>query len=141
MLQLSFLFALVAVLGITNAAPELKKRACPVTAPKVKPVMASGYTSAVVMNGLKTPREMVFDPLGNLLVIEQGGGGLRRIVLSDNGGIDVCSASSKTLVADATVCALFHLVWMPSKRFQHATKKCLPNPGTSALSPGHSLEI
>lgn len=101
---LAYSLAFVAILSLTNAAPELKKRACPVINPTVKPVFASGYSAQVVIKGLKTPREMVFDPLGNLLVIEQGGGGLRRIVLTDNGGIDVCSASSKTLVADATVC-------------------------------------
>jgi glucose/arabinose dehydrogenase len=103
MVFLVYYVAITALLGLANAAPELKKRACAVINPTVKPVMASGYTATVVTKGLKTPRDMVFDPLGNLLVIEQGGGGLRRIVLTDNGGVDVCVASSKTLVADATL--------------------------------------
>ncbi|KAF4619014.1 hypothetical protein G7Y89_g14831 [Cudoniella acicularis] len=96
-------FTLLTILGFTTAAPELKKRACPSIAPAFAPTMASGYTAKVVMNGLKTPREMVFDPLGNLLVVEQGGGGVRLIKLTDNGGTDVCSASSKTLINDRTL--------------------------------------
>jgi hypothetical protein len=52
---------------------------------------------------------MVFDPLSNLLVIKQGGGGLRRVALTDVGRLDFYSASTKTLVADAAVCATFFL--------------------------------
>jgi glucose/arabinose dehydrogenase len=107
MVLLSNTLAIMAVLGLASAVPELEKRACPAIAPAVKPVMTSGYTATVIMKGLKTPREMVFDPLGNLLVVQQGGGGLVRVVLTDNGGLDVCSASSKTLVADATVYTTF----------------------------------
>ncbi|KAH8686163.1 soluble quino protein glucose/sorbosone dehydrogenase [Tricladium varicosporioides] len=92
--------AVMAVLGLTSAAPEIKKRACASISPKANPTMMSGYTAKVVANGLKTPREIIFDPKGNLLVIEQGGGGIKLITLTDNGGTDVCQASAKTLVAD-----------------------------------------
>ena len=67
------------------------------------PVTAAGVQTRVVMNGLRSPRGMVFDTAGNLLVVEQGGGGIRYIKLTDNGGINVCVASSKTLIADNTV--------------------------------------
>ncbi|KAE9372455.1 soluble quino protein glucose dehydrogenase [Stipitochalara longipes BDJ] len=93
----------MALLGFASAVPELKKRACPATAPQVKPVMASGYTATVVAKGLKTPREMVFDPLGNMLVVNQGGGGVSRITWTDNGGLDVCSASITQIINDATL--------------------------------------
>lgn len=96
-------FAVMLILGFASAAPQLKKRACPAITPNANPSMASGYTAKVVMNGLKNPREIVFDPLGNLLALEQGGGGVRYIKLTDNGGTDVCSASSKTLINDRTV--------------------------------------
>jgi len=103
MVLLSNTVAVMALLGLSSAVPELKKRACPVTAPQVKPVMASGYTATVVAKGLKTPREMVFDPLGNMLVVNQGGGGVSRITWTDNGGLDVCSASITQIINDATV--------------------------------------
>jgi hypothetical protein len=103
MVLLSNSFAVMALLGFASAVPELKKRACPAVAPQVKPVMMAPYTATVVAKGFKTPREMVFDPLGNMLVINQGGGGLSRITWTDNGGLDVCSSSIKTLVNDATV--------------------------------------
>ncbi|KAH7310054.1 soluble quino protein glucose/sorbosone dehydrogenase [Rhexocercosporidium sp. MPI-PUGE-AT-0058] len=67
------------------------------------PVAAPGVQTRVVINGLKSPRGMVFDTAGNLLVVEQGGGGIRYIKLTDNGGINVCVASSKTLIADNTL--------------------------------------
>ncbi|KAL2069968.1 hypothetical protein VTL71DRAFT_14648 [Oculimacula yallundae] len=95
--------AIMAITHFVSAAPHLEKRACAVINPTVKPTMASGYTALVVMKGLKTPREMIFDQLGQLLVVEQGGGGVRLIKLTDNGGTDVCVASSKTLIADATL--------------------------------------
>ncbi len=95
--------AIVAMTGLATALPQLQKRACTVINPQVRPVLASGYTANVVMKGLKTPREIIFDSLGQLLVVEQGGGGVRLIKLTDNGGTDVCVASSKTLINDATV--------------------------------------
>ena len=99
-------FAVMTLLGLASASPELKKRACPTVAPQVKPVMTSGHTATVIAKGFKTPREIVFDPLANMLVIKQGGGGLSRITWTDNGGLDMCS-SIKTLVNDNTVCASF----------------------------------
>lgn len=109
MVLLSNSFAFMALLGLTDAVPEVKKRACPAVAPTIKPVMSGGYTATVVAKGFKTPREMVFDPLGNMLVVNQGGGGVSRITWTDNGGLDVCSSSIKTLINDATVCAFPHL--------------------------------
>ena len=107
MVLLSNGLAIMALLGLASAVPELRKRACPATAPQVKPVMASGYTATVVAKGFKTPREMVFDPLGNMLVVNQGGGGVSRVTWTDNGGTDVCSASIKQLINDNTVRVAF----------------------------------
>ncbi len=67
------------------------------------PVVAPGVQTRVLMNGLRSPRGIVFDTAGNLLIVEQGGGGIRYVKLTDNGGINVCVASSKTLIADNTV--------------------------------------
>jgi hypothetical protein len=79
-------FAVMAVLGLTSAASERMKRVCPAIAPAAKPVMASGYTATVVMKGLKASRDVVFDLLGNLLVVEQGGGGLGMMLLPGKWG-------------------------------------------------------
>jgi hypothetical protein len=67
--------------GSASVAPELRKRAYSATAHQVKPAMASGHTVTVVAKGLGTPREMVFDPLGNMLVVNQGGGEFSSITL------------------------------------------------------------
>ena len=99
--------AIMAVIHLATALPQLEKRACAVINPQARPVLASGYTATVVTKGLKTPREIIFDSLGQLLVVEQGGGGVRLIKLTDNGGTDVCVASSKTLINDATVSCTF----------------------------------
>jgi hypothetical protein len=55
------------------------------------------------MNGLKTPRGLIFDTLGNLLVVESGGSGVRYTKLIDNGGTNVCVASSKQLIPERAV--------------------------------------
>lgn len=72
------------------------------------PTMASGYQSKVLINGLRVPRHIALDSQGNLLVAEQGGGGIRRIVLEDNGGINVCVASSQTLIPNGQVSPASH---------------------------------
>ncbi|KAG4414324.1 hypothetical protein IFR04_012531 [Cadophora malorum] len=94
---------IVAMSYVATALPQLEKRACATINPTARPNMASGYTALVVMRGLRTPREIIFDQVGQLLVVEQGGGGVRLIKLTDNGGTDVCVASSKTLINDATL--------------------------------------
>lgn len=70
------------------------------------PQMASGYQSKVLTNGLRVPRHLALDSEGNLLVAEQGGGGIRRIVLEDNGGLNVCVASSDPLIPNGQVSSL-----------------------------------
>jgi hypothetical protein len=53
---------------------------------------------------------MVFDSQGNLLVAEQGSAGVRLVTLINGDGTNVCVASSKQLIADASVCT-FHLTY------------------------------
>lgn len=65
--------------------------------------MASGYQSKVLASGLSVPRHIALDTEGNLLVAERGGSGIQRIVLEDNGGIDVCVASSDLLISNGQV--------------------------------------
>lgn len=95
--------ATLALLGLTAAVPTLEKRACPSLKPTYTPVMGSGYTATVIANGMKQPREIIFDPLGNLLVLDQGGVGVRWVPITDNGGLDVCGGTSKIIVSDSSV--------------------------------------
>jgi glucose/arabinose dehydrogenase len=55
------------------------------------------------MNGLKNPRGIIFDNQGNILTTEQAAYGVRYIVLTDNGGANVCVKSSKQLIADSSI--------------------------------------
>ena len=55
------------------------------------------------MNGLNSPRGLVFDSQNNLLVVEAGGAGVRYVKLTDNGGTDVCVASSKQIIPERGV--------------------------------------
>lgn len=81
------------------------------------PSMASGYQSKLLINGLSVPRHIALDTEGNLLVAEQGGPGIQRIVLEDNGGIDVCVQSSDLLISNGQVGSASHLA--PSLRGQN----------------------
>lgn len=63
---------------------------------------APGYGAKLIMNGLKTPRHMLFDTLGNLLIVEQSGGGVRQVKLTESNGLP-CVASSKQIIADSSV--------------------------------------
>jgi hypothetical protein len=72
------------------------------TATKSNQKMASGYTSNVLITGLKSPRGIVFDSEGALLVAEQQGGSIRRLTLKDD-GTNVCVDSNKVLIADGGV--------------------------------------
>lgn len=93
--------ALIVVLAALN--PVLYAQTCATITPAQAPTFATGYSGRVVMNGLRTPRSIIFDNQGNLLTTEQNGYGVRYIQLTDNGGTDVCVKSSKQLIADNTI--------------------------------------
>ena len=76
---------------------------CATINPAYAPTWGSGFSGRVVMNGLKSPRGLVFDSAGNLLIVESGGSGVRLVTLTDNGGTDVCVASSKQLISERSV--------------------------------------
>ncbi|KAG5987107.1 hypothetical protein E4U43_005231 [Claviceps pusilla] len=71
--------------------------------PKSKPQVAPGVQFKVLANDLNRPRGLVADSEGNLLVVESGGKGIRRIVLNDGEGLDTCIVSSTQLVAESTL--------------------------------------
>lgn len=101
-----FPFKFFTILALTSAlllSPSLAQTTCATVSPKYAPVVAAGYNAKVLMNGLKTPRGMLFDSQGNLLIVEQGGAGVRLVKLTDGDGTNVCVASSKQLIADSSL--------------------------------------
>ncbi|KAF2019529.1 soluble quino protein glucose dehydrogenase [Aaosphaeria arxii CBS 175.79] len=86
------------VVIFASLTPTILGQKCATINPAYAPTWGSGFSGRVVMNGLKTPRGLVFDSENNLLVVESGGAGVRYIKLTDNGGNDVCVASSKQLI-------------------------------------------
>jgi hypothetical protein len=96
-----FFLASVATL-LVLFQPFVLGQACTAPAAKYPATFAGGLSAKVLINGLKTPRSLRFDTLGNLLVVEQGGAGIRQIKLTDDGK-NVCVASSKQIINDNTV--------------------------------------
>ncbi|KAF9264136.1 soluble quino protein glucose dehydrogenase [Marasmius fiardii PR-910] len=92
-----------ALLSAVFLAVQAAAQSCPTIDPAHAPAMATGYESRVVVNGLKSPRDLIFDNLGNLLVAEQDQVGIRLVKLTDNGGLDVCVNSSQVLIPDVSL--------------------------------------
>lgn len=86
------------VLALATFSLSALAQKCATINPAYAPTWGSGFSGRVVLNGLRSPRGLVFDSLNNLLVVEAGGAGVRYIKLTDNGGTDVCVASSKQLI-------------------------------------------
>ncbi|KAK1230156.1 hypothetical protein PQX77_006750 [Marasmius sp. AFHP31] len=95
------------LLSLVSAAllvlPQATAQSCQTINPAFPPVMANGFQSRVVMNGLKAPRHLAFDTLGNLLIAEQGQVGIRYAKLRDNGGLNICVESTKVLIPDVNL--------------------------------------
>ncbi|KAI0116716.1 soluble quino protein glucose dehydrogenase [Daldinia grandis] len=94
------LFAIFAALGLLLSATNAQN--CAPLTPSAQLKISDGYTAQVILNGLKVPRNIIFDTAGNLLVSEQGGAGIRRVVLTESDG-NVCVASSAQLIPDASL--------------------------------------
>ncbi len=90
------------VLGVLFASTATAQTCMTPTA-RFNPQMDVGYTSTLLINGLQNPRGMVFDQLGNMLVVEQGGGGVTQVKFMELSCGYVCAVSSKTVVANPTV--------------------------------------
>jgi hypothetical protein len=87
-------------------AHSVLAQTCSTIDPAFSPTWGSGFSGRVVMNDLSSPRGLIFDTLGNLLVVESGGNGVRYVKLQDHGGTDVCVASSKQLIPERGVSLL-----------------------------------
>ncbi|KAK9435169.1 NHL repeat-containing protein [Metarhizium brunneum] len=92
-----YLFLAALYTGLTLAAQ------CQSIQPKSDPQTAPGVTFKVLANDLSKPRGVIADPKGNLLVVEAGAKGVRRIELDDGKGLDTCVTKSSSLVDDETL--------------------------------------
>jgi len=93
----SAVVSLVTILSIPQAVAQCPNQAEPANG---APVLAEGYEAKLLVGGLKTPRGIIFDSEGNLLVVETAAAGIRRIELEDKGGMDVCVSNSTQIATN-----------------------------------------
>lgn len=93
------LSTLAGVVSLTTmfAAPVTAQTCSGVTG-RFQPKMGSGYRYSVLATGLRNPRHIAVDSVGNLLVTEGGTQGVRRLVLQDQGDI-VCVQSNTQIIS------------------------------------------
>lgn len=66
------------------------------------PSVAAGYEARLIANGLTSPRGIIFDKQGHLLVVEQASG-IVGLTLADDGGPCLSLISRQTIINDTTV--------------------------------------
>ncbi|POR34603.1 L-sorbosone dehydrogenase [Tolypocladium paradoxum] len=93
------------VLGALCAAAAAAAAAaqCKYIKPAWNPTAAPGVEFKVLLNGLEWPRGIVIDGEGNLLLVEERGKGVRRVVLDDGEGMDVCVKESSQLIPESSL--------------------------------------
>jgi glucose/arabinose dehydrogenase len=64
------------------------------------PVVSDGWQAQLVANGLSSPRGVLFDSSGNLLVVQQGAGIVH--LQFDDGGSTCLDVSKKTYLINST---------------------------------------
>jgi glucose/arabinose dehydrogenase len=98
-------YQLVAILAVVSPLIIVAHSACTTTnTPKSAFSVASGWDAEVVATDLTSPRGILFDKLGQLVVVEQNHG-LKVLKLSDDGGVCVTSKSATVLLNDTSVSA------------------------------------
>jgi glucose/arabinose dehydrogenase len=83
-------------------AQEVAAQSCIAATGRFQPKMGTGYKSAAIATGLQSPRHIVIDAAGNLLVAEGNSGSVRRLVLKETGDT-VCVVSNTALTNDRSV--------------------------------------
>jgi glucose/arabinose dehydrogenase len=94
---LSAMMGLAGLLLVPHAMADCPNQLQPANG---APIMAKGYEAKLLVGGLKTPRGIIFDSDGNLLVTETATASIRRIELEDKGGMDVCVVNSTQIVVN-----------------------------------------
>lgn len=78
--------------------------ACPtvLTPSYSAPVVGSGYVAQLIVSKLKSPRGLLFDSKGALLVVQQGSG-IVHVEFDDKGGTCLLVKKTTTLIDDSNV--------------------------------------
>lgn len=97
----TFAMKVSSILGVSLAA-TVAAQTCLAPAAKFTPRMADGYTAKLIVSGLRSPRGLIFDTQGHLLVVEQGKG-LTQVTVSQQSDGSVCAVSTKSLIASSAV--------------------------------------
>ncbi|CAK7214391.1 hypothetical protein SBRCBS47491_002127 [Sporothrix bragantina] len=66
------------------------------------PVVGNGWTAQLIASGLTSPRRLLFDSNGSLLVVEAGKG-VTRLTLTDYGGTCLVVANKTTVIANTAL--------------------------------------
>ncbi len=92
-----FLARAAAIAAFIYPARSLASAACPTvltSSSYESVVVGAGYTAQLIVQGLQSPRGIIFDQAGALLVVEQGSG-IRHIVFNTDRN-DTCLTTTKT---------------------------------------------
>jgi glucose/arabinose dehydrogenase len=94
------------ILGLLGASIVSAQTSCTsqssITPKYPEPSVAAGYHANIIANGLSSPRGIVFDSSGNLLVV-QAGIGISALTLNDGGGSCLTVKSTISVVNDTTL--------------------------------------
>ncbi|KAI1076853.1 soluble quino protein glucose dehydrogenase [Whalleya microplaca] len=94
-------FSILGALGLLVSTVVAQN--CTAIDPSAPLNISNGYTAQVILNGLNLPRDILFDTAGNLLIVEQGGDGVRHVVITESADGNVCVESSAQLIPDHTL--------------------------------------
>jgi glucose/arabinose dehydrogenase len=90
------------LLALALSGASIAQNTCTGAAPERDPtVVANGFTAYILARGLSSPRGIVFDKEGNLLVIEKSKG-VTALKLKEDGNC-VSVASKTAVVTNSTV--------------------------------------
>jgi glucose/arabinose dehydrogenase len=70
--------------------------------PTATPKLAAGWEARLVANGLTTPRGIIFDSAGRLIISQQGNG-LVHLALNDGGGTCISVSKKTNLISNNAV--------------------------------------
>lgn len=106
MYKLPVFWAIIVTLLSTTLAQSSNSTCANILSPSYEfPVVGSGWTAQLIATNLTSPRGIVFDSTGALLVVQQGVG-ILRVTFTDSGGTCLAVNQTSTLVENTDVSRL-----------------------------------
>lgn len=116
MLKMGRLLAASLLLAASASAAQQQRRqdSCPtiLQPPYTPPVTGTGWTAQLIAQNLSSPRGIVFDSAGALLVVQEGVG-IVRVTFEDYGGTCLVANGATIVVENDDVsffCSIFFLL-------------------------------